>query len=154
MAGEKEEYHAIKKCQFALVLNGPSALGEVGDEVSRDHLEHQDHGNGPRQEPYDQENPTRNLQRAGDAEHRPQRHGCAVRADAAEPSGQFLEAVLQGVFTVPGDGIVPFDRVLEPLRRADYSGWLVVEAEQDPAIADPLAYATLGYRHLSALAAA
>jgi inosose dehydratase len=42
--------------------------------------------------------------------------------------------------------------VLAPLAAAGYLGWLVVEAEQDPAIAHPLTYATLGHRHLSALA--
>ncbi len=60
----------------------------------------------------------------------------------------FLEAVLQGVFTVPGDGMVDFGAVVEPLRAAGYRGWLVVEAEQDPAIARPLACARLGYRTL------
>ena len=64
----------------------------------------------------------------------------------------FLEAVLQGVFTVPGDGCIDYAAVFAPLRQAGYSGWLVVEAEQDPAVADPLTYATLGYRHLEAWA--
>jgi inosose dehydratase len=64
----------------------------------------------------------------------------------------FLEAVLQGVFTVPGDGCVDYEAVFRPLRATGYEGWLVIEAEQDPAIADPLTYATLGFRTLSALA--
>ena len=64
----------------------------------------------------------------------------------------FLEAVLQGVFTVPGDGCIDYAAVFEPLRSAGYEGWIVVEAEQDPAIADPVTFATLGYRTLSALA--
>ena len=42
--------------------------------------------------------------------------------------------------------------VFGPLRTAGYDGWLVIEAEQDPAIADPVTYATLGYRTLSQLA--
>ena len=63
----------------------------------------------------------------------------------------FLEAVLQGVFTVPGDGCIDFAAVLEPLRAQAYHGWFVVEAEQDPAVADPVTYAGIGYRHLSAL---
>lgn len=62
----------------------------------------------------------------------------------------FLEAVLRGVFTVPGDGCVDYPAVFAPLREADYKGWFVVEAEQDPAVADPVAYATLGHRKLSA----
>lgn len=63
----------------------------------------------------------------------------------------FLEAVLQGVFTVPGDGCIDYPAVFAPLRRAAYSGWLVVEAEQDPAVADPMTYATLGCRYLETL---
>lgn len=63
----------------------------------------------------------------------------------------FLEAVLQGAFTVPGDGCIDFGGVLAPLLEGGYAGWAVVEAEQDPAIADPVTCATLGYttlRHL------
>ncbi len=63
----------------------------------------------------------------------------------------FLEAVLQGVFTVPGDGSIDYPSIFDVLRHAGYAGWLVVEAEQDPAIADPLTYATLGYRNLERL---
>lgn len=60
----------------------------------------------------------------------------------------FLEAVLQGVFTVPGDGCIDYAAVLAPLTDIGYDGWLVVEAEQDPAVADPVTYATAGYRTL------
>ena len=63
----------------------------------------------------------------------------------------FLEAVLQGVFTIPGDGCIDFAAVLKPLLAARYRGWVVVEAEQDPTIADPVTYANLGYRTLHAL---
>jgi inosose dehydratase len=62
----------------------------------------------------------------------------------------FLDAVLQGVFTVPGDGCIDYPAVFAPLREAAYQGWLVVEAEQDPAVADPRTCATLGYRYLEA----
>jgi inosose dehydratase len=72
-----------------------------------------------------------------------------VRADDAS----FLDAVLDGVFTVPGDGCIDFAGVLAELAAADYDGWLVVEAEQDPAKAPPLAYARLGFAQLSAGAA-
>lgn len=65
----------------------------------------------------------------------------------------FLDAVLEGVFTVPGDGCVDFASVLGALP-GDYAGWVVVEAEQDPEKAEPLAYARLGYRHLAGLLAA
>ncbi|MCG8423534.1 MAG: myo-inosose-2 dehydratase [Proteobacteria bacterium] len=60
----------------------------------------------------------------------------------------FLDSVLAGVFTVPGDGCIDYASLLPILRDAGYSGWLVVEAEQDPAQAHPLTYATMGYRHL------
>jgi sugar phosphate isomerase/epimerase len=58
----------------------------------------------------------------------------------------FLDAVVEGVFTVPGDGMVDFAGVLKELK--GYSGWIVVEAEQDPAKAPPLTYAKLGYASL------
>jgi inosose dehydratase len=60
----------------------------------------------------------------------------------------FLEAVLDGVFTVPGDGCVDYAAVLAPIARAKYRGWLVVEAEQDPSIAPSAEYAALGHRNL------
>lgn len=58
----------------------------------------------------------------------------------------FLKSVLEGVYTVPGDGFVDFDAVFKALE--GYSGWVVVEAEQDPEKANPLEYAQKGYRHL------
>jgi inosose dehydratase len=60
----------------------------------------------------------------------------------------FLDAVLDGVYTVPGDGCVDYPAVLAPIARAGYGGWLVVEAEQDPSIAPSAEYANLGYRNL------
>lgn len=53
----------------------------------------------------------------------------------------FQQAVEDGVFTVPGDGALDFVPVLQALGEAEYQGWLVVEAEQDPARANPLEYA-------------
>lgn len=64
----------------------------------------------------------------------------------------FLDGVLDGLFTVPGDGNIDFLPTLQHLRENGYQGWLVVEAEQDPKVADPLTYARLGYRNLHALA--
>lgn len=61
----------------------------------------------------------------------------------------FLDAVRAGVFTVPGDGSIAFDHVFEALTKADYEGWMVVEAEQDPAKADPLEYALKARRFIS-----
>lgn len=63
----------------------------------------------------------------------------------------FLDAVINGAFTVPGDGVVDFSALLGILRDNDYRGWLVVEAEQDPAVAPSYACADKGYRHLHAL---
>jgi len=63
----------------------------------------------------------------------------------------FLEAVLQGVFTVPGDGCIDYAAVLGPLLARGYDGWMIVEAEQDPAVADPVTYANLGFHTLAAL---
>ena len=64
----------------------------------------------------------------------------------------FMDAVLQGVFTVPGDGCIAFTPLLRRLCEAGYAGWLVVEAEQDPRKAHPLTYARLGYQNLGAMA--
>ena len=63
----------------------------------------------------------------------------------------FLESVINGAFTVPGDGAVDFRALIEILRRNGYRGWLVVEAEQDPVVAPARQYAEMGYRHLSRL---
>ena len=72
-----------------------------------------------------------------------------VCAWARSGNWSFLRAVLAGVFTVPGDGGVAFEAVFAEL--ADYSGWMVLEAEQDPRVADPLTYAALGHRNLERL---
>ena len=66
----------------------------------------------------------------------------------------FMDAVLEGVFTVPGDGCIAFPPLLRLLHEAGYAGWLVVEAEQDPRKAHPLTYARMGYRNLRAMAEA
>jgi len=60
-----------------------------------------------------------------------------------EPSS-FLDAIVEGVFTVPGDGDLHFATFVAELRRSGYDGWLVVEADQDPQRADPLIYARMG----------
>src|SRR5690606_25494899 len=65
---------------------------------------------------------------------------------------RFLDAVVAGVFTVPGDGDIDFPAVLAQL--PGYDGWLVVEAEQDPEKAPPARYAKLGYDNLSGYARA
>jgi len=77
------------------------------------------------------------------------RPGVLARMRAADQS--FLHAVLDGVFTVPGDGAIDFAAMLTALKTANYHGWLVVEAEQDPAKAPPLVYAHRGFAHLTAV---
>jgi inosose dehydratase len=67
---------------------------------------------------------------------------------ALNRDSSFLDAVIDGVFTVPGDGCVDYPAVLAPIARAKYRGWLVVEAEQDPSVAPAAEYAGLGYRNL------
>lgn len=66
----------------------------------------------------------------------------------------FLDAVVDGVFTVPGDGSIDYAPILAVLKAANYRGWLVVEAEQDPATAHPLTYARMGYDYLRKTASA
>lgn len=53
----------------------------------------------------------------------------------------FLDGVRMGMFTVPGDGCIDFKPVYDILKENNYEGWTMVEAEQDPAIANPLEYA-------------
>ena len=69
-----------------------------------------------------------------------------LMAEARHSNLSFLDAVVAGVFTVPGDGMVDFISVLGAL--PGYQGWLVVEAEQDPAKANPLMYARMGHDNL------
>jgi inosose dehydratase/3D-(3,5/4)-trihydroxycyclohexane-1,2-dione acylhydrolase (decyclizing) len=77
-------------------------------------------------------------------------HAKDVRPDVIERARgerlSFLDAVIAGVFTVPGDGCVDYPAVLREL--PGYSGWAVVEAEQDPDKAHPLTYAKMGYSNL------
>lgn len=79
-----------------------------------------------------------------------------VRKDLVEQArstdNSFMQAVLDGVFTVPGDGFVDFPTLLSILHDAGYEGWLVSEAEQDPAKAHPLTYARLGFSNLARMA--
>jgi inosose dehydratase len=69
-----------------------------------------------------------------------------VLADVKAKDKSFLDAVVDGVYTVPGDGMVDYPSVFAAL--PGYDGWVVVEAEQDPAKAHPLTYAKLGHTNL------
>lgn len=64
-----------------------------------------------------------------------------VVAKVRENRWSFLEGVRQGAFTIPGDGCVEFDPIFACLAESGYEGYMVVEAEQDPARANPLEYA-------------
>jgi inosose dehydratase len=66
------------------------------------------------------------------------------RMETAYKEGyRFRKAVLEGCFTIPGDGCVDYPGVFEALRKAHYEGWFIVEAEQDPAKANPFEYACM-----------
>lgn len=70
-----------------------------------------------------------------------------VRMDVVKKATQgkwsFLRSVREGTFTVPGDGDVDFDAVFDQLHQIGYEGWFLVEAEQDPAKANPFKYAKM-----------
>ncbi len=72
----------------------------------------------------------------------------SLRERAIQEKWSFLRSVKEGVFTVPGDGNVDFVPVFDVLKKANYSGWWVVEAEQDPAKANPLEYALKARRYI------
>ncbi len=77
-----------------------------------------------------------------------------VFADIQARDASFLDGVLAGMFTVPGDGALDYAAVMRALADIGYEGWIVVEAEQDPALADPRRYCELGLRTLEREAAA
>lgn len=74
----------------------------------------------------------------------------AVLKTTHEENQSFLTAVLEGAFTVPGDGVIDFAALVGVLKGANYNGWIVVEAEQDPAKAHPLTYARMAHDNISA----
>ena len=66
----------------------------------------------------------------------------------------FLDAVIKGAFTVPGDGSLDFEAIVKRLASYGYEGWFVVEAEQDPVANPPLEMARVGHRELMRVMAA
>ena len=72
----------------------------------------------------------------------------AIVDDVRAGDKSFLDAVIAGAFTVPGDGCIDFGAVTDKLKQMDYSGWIVVEAEQDPKKAPPFDYSQKGYQHI------
>jgi inosose dehydratase len=71
-----------------------------------------------------------------------------VRDQCEEDGKSFLQSFLAGMFTVPGDGCIDFTIVYKKLIESNYSGWIVVEAEQDPSIAHPLEYALMAREYI------
>jgi inosose dehydratase len=74
--------------------------------------------------------------------------------DVRENNLSFVEGVRRGTFTVPGDpeGCVDFEPVLKIAAEHGYSGWLVIEAEQDSAVREPFLYQNMGYKALKSMA--
>ena len=80
------------------------------------------------------------------------RRGVVDSLDRARES--FLDAVVKGAFTVPGDGSLDFEAIVKRLASYGYEGWFVVEAEQDPIKNPPLAMAKIGHKELLRVMAA
>lgn len=74
-----------------------------------------------------------------------------VVKEVKEEKLSFLQGVRKGAFTVPGDGCIDFKPIFDELEKADYKGWLLVEAEQDPAIANPYEYAVKARKYIKSL---
>lgn len=77
-----------------------------------------------------------------------------VEERLAREKESFIDAVVKGVFTVPGDGSLDFEAYARALFDAGYEGWFVVEAEQDPVANPPLQMARKGYAELTRIMAA
>ena len=71
-----------------------------------------------------------------------------VIADLDRTRESFLDAVMKGAFTVPGDGALDFEAIVKRCAHHGYEGWFVVEAEQDPKKAPPLKWSTKGNQEL------
>ena len=74
-----------------------------------------------------------------------------VLTKSLEQDLSFRNAFLEGVFTVPGDGCIDYKPLIKILFDKNYSDWLVIEAEQDPAKANPFKYAKIGFEYLSSI---
>lgn len=71
-----------------------------------------------------------------------------VVAEVRSQKLSFLDGVKKGTFTVPGDGVIDFTPVFKILDESGYKGWMVVEAEQDPALANPFEYAVKARKYI------
>ncbi len=64
----------------------------------------------------------------------------------------FLSGIREGVFTVPGDGCINFEEIFKIIADSNYKGWMIVEAEQDPANANPFEYALMARKYIKEVA--
>ena len=72
-----------------------------------------------------------------------------VLKETREAGKSFKEEVVAGIFTVPGDGDIDFKPIMKKLMETNYHGWVIVEAEQDPAKANPYEYAKKALNYLN-----
>ncbi len=72
-----------------------------------------------------------------------------VIADVKAKGESFLQGVRKGTFTVPGDGVIDFEPIFKVLEENDYEGYVLVEAEQDPAKANPFEYAVKARKYIA-----
>lgn len=72
-----------------------------------------------------------------------------VIADVKANKESFLQGVRKGTFTVPGDGVIDFAPIFDVLAENNYEGYVLVEAEQDPAIANPFEYAVKARKYIA-----
>ena len=73
----------------------------------------------------------------------------SVMAKMLDKDASFLDSVVEGVFTVPGDGMIDFKPIFDVIMKSNYSEWMIVEAEGDPAKSNPLKYAKIAKRYIS-----
>ncbi len=72
-----------------------------------------------------------------------------VVAEVKQNKESFLQGVRKGTFTVPGDGVIDFEPIFKVLEENNYEGYVLVEAEQDPAIANPFEYALKARKYIA-----
>jgi len=72
-----------------------------------------------------------------------------IQEQVYKDNNSFLQAVKLGIYTVPGNGNLDMHTLAQIIHQNDYKGWIVVEAEQDPAKANPFEYAQKGYQFMT-----
>nr|WP_106780759.1 myo-inosose-2 dehydratase [Lysinibacillus timonensis] len=75
-----------------------------------------------------------------------------VLKNVKEERLSFLDGIKEGVFTVPGDGVINFKAIIQLIAQSNYKGWIIVEAEQDPAKANPFEYAKNARQYIREIA--